>query len=76
MDRRVAQAFAVWAGLANLNGRRLQRAYELHRARWVEVQVGSPMLKRKTAPRAERREIARQSKTKFRPIYGFLGCSS
>jgi DNA-binding transcriptional regulator YhcF (GntR family) len=69
----VALAFRVLGVLANLNGRRLQKAYEMSRAKRVEVHVGSPMLIAKTAPRALRRRVAKEADIKFRPIYGFVG---
>lgn len=69
MDR-VAEAMRYLAHFANLTGRRFQRAYEMSRARIIQIQHGSPMLTVPMAPRRLRREL--QGK-KFRPVYGYRG---
>jgi hypothetical protein len=69
----IAAAFAEIGRLANLNGRRLDRAYAAYRARWIPILHGSPMLTAKMAPRKVRRQIARESGLPWRPVYGYRG---
>lgn len=70
--QKVANAFAFLTYMRSLNGRRLQRAYELSRMRVLNSPPDSPMLTAQLAPRAMRREYQLD---KFRPIYGYRGCS-
>lgn len=72
--QKVSEAFGFLAKLLKLNGRRLQRAYEESRMRLiVESNPNSPMLTAEMWPRRLRREAQGD---KFRPVYGYKGCSS
>lgn len=73
MNPKLAEAFEVLAACLRLNGRRAQRAYEMTRARFIEIPWGSPMQFAPMEKRIFRRRSAKGRGVKFRPVYGYQG---